>query len=311
LENEIMSWLDSSVNIPSRKPSLKRIDCRVVVEEEGCKDRCVWKGDSSKCLLHVPSTIDLGTGQVNAIKLLIKKLIEELIRFPMKRNDLLQQGVSQYVKITEAIRYEDQYIVPENLPAWSELLRMEWTKKKESKYIEEYLAIEEKVEPPVPDAEVLVDADVPVIEEVNNTPVPLTEMPILRAYFGDKYYFIPSKNTVSILEDLGLNIDELVALGQGLEEHVSDNVIAEFIAKSLKLSFFQLVYLPEDPVPKHIIVKLLVSQNNIAPFLVVVKMEDGRSGIISAVSTFEPIQYNTFPSSLKPILAKIKFIKLN
>jgi len=255
----------------------------------------------------VPSTIDLGTGQVNAIKLLIKKLIEELIRFPMKRNDLLQQGVSQYVKITEAIRYEDQYIVPENLPAWSELLRMEWTKKKETKYIEEYLAIEEKVDVP---ADVV--SDVPMaLQEFNNTPVPLTEMPTLRAYFGDKYYFIPSKNTITILEDLGINIDELVALGQNVEEHISDNVIAEFIAKSLKLSFFQLVYLPEDPVPKHIIVKLLVSQNNIAPFLVVVKMEDGRSGIISAASTFEPIQYNTFPSSLKPILAKIKFIKLN
>ena len=299
-----MSWLDSSVNIPSRKPSLKRIDCRVVVEEEGCKDRCVWKGDSSKCLLHVPSTIDLGTGQVNAINLLIKKLIEELIRFPMKRNDLLQQGVSQYVKITEAIRYEDQYIVPENLPAWSELLRMEWTKKKESKYIEEYLAIEEKV-----DAPVVIDA--PVVPEVNNTPVALTEMPTLRAYFGDKYYFIPSKNIVNTIGEMGVNIDELVALGQNVEEHVSDNVIAEFIAKSLKLSFFQLVYLPEDPVPKHIIVKLLVSQNTIAPFLTMVKMEDGRSGIISAASTFEPIQYNTFPSSLKPILAKIKFIKLN
>ena len=304
LENEIMSWLDSSVNIPSRKPSLKRIDCRVVVEEEGCKDRCVWKGDSSKCLLHVPSTIDLGTGQVNAINLLIKKLIEELIRFPMKRNDLLQQGVSQYVKITEAIRYEDQYIVPENLPAWSELLRMEWTKKKESKYIEEYLAIEEKVDVPV-----VIDA--PVVPEVNNTPVPLTEMPTLRAYFGDKYYFIPSKNIVNTIGEMGVNVDELVALGQNVEEHVSDNVIAEFIAKSLKLSFFQLVYLPEDPVPKHIIVKLLVSQNTIAPFLTMVKMEDGRSGIISAASTFEPIQYNTFPSSLKPILAKIKFIKLN
>jgi hypothetical protein len=259
----------------------------------------------------VPSTIDLGTGQVNAVNLLIKKLIEELIRFPMKRNDLLQQGVSQYVKITDAIRYEDQYIVPENLPAWSELLRMEWTKKKESKYIEEYLAIEEKVEPPVPEEQLPVpDADVPA-PEVNNTPVPLTELPTLRSYFGDKFYYIPSKNTITILEDLGINIDELVALGQNVEEHISDNLIAEFIAKSLKLSFFQLVYLPEDPVPKHIIVKLLVNQNTIAPFLVVVKMEDGRSGIISAASTFEPIQYNTFPSSLKPILAKVKFIKLN
>ena len=136
LENEILSWLDSTTPMRQRNPSLKRIDCRVSAEAE-CKDRCVWKADESRCLLHVPSS-----DGSNVTKLLIRKLIEELIRFPVKRHELLNQDVGQYVKISAPFRSGNQYIVSEDLPAWSEMLRMDWAKKEESRYLEEYGAIQ-------------------------------------------------------------------------------------------------------------------------------------------------------------------------
>jgi hypothetical protein len=77
---------------PTREPSLKRIDCRVSGESQ-CKDRCVWKGEEDKCLLHVPTNFDVGSQQVPATRLLVRKLIEELVRFPNKRNELLKQDV--------------------------------------------------------------------------------------------------------------------------------------------------------------------------------------------------------------------------
>jgi hypothetical protein len=140
LENTIMSWLDSSTPLPERKPSLKRIDCRITAEAQ-CKDRCVWKGDQDKCLLHIPENFDVGANNVSAAKLLIRKLIEELIRFPVKRMELLTHNVGQYVKIMAAFRSGSQYIVSEDLPAWSEMLRMEWTKKEDYKHLEEYTSI--------------------------------------------------------------------------------------------------------------------------------------------------------------------------
>ena len=139
LENEILSWLDSSTPIRQRNPSLKRIDCRVSAEAQ-CKDRCVWKGDEARCLLHVPNAD--GSTSTTATKLLIRKLIEELIRFPLKRKELLTQDVGQYIKPTAAFRSGSQYIVSEDLPAWSEMLRMDWLKKEESHYLEEYGAIQ-------------------------------------------------------------------------------------------------------------------------------------------------------------------------
>jgi hypothetical protein len=229
LENTIMSWLDASTPLPERKPSLKRIDCRITAEAQ-CKDRCVWKGNQDKCLLHIPENFDVGANKVSAAKLLIRKLIEELIRFPVKRMELLTQNVGQYVKIMAAFRSGSQYIVSEDLPAWSEMLRMEWAKKEDYKHLEEYTSIRPqgtKVLPAVPeapakapdaldakapDAEVLEVLEAPEVPEApealealpevleapleNNIPklvaqelIASSEDPYLNAKFGPKFIF--------------------------------------------------------------------------------------------------------------------------
>jgi len=139
----ILSWLDSSIPQINKKASLKRVDCRLLVKDQ-CSNRCVWKSESESCLLHVPEKYDVGTNtQVNAKTLMVKKLIEELIRFPLKREELLKKKVGQYIKLNEAFLSGNEYILPENTVEWSELLRFEWRKNdtEKPKYIEELTSI--------------------------------------------------------------------------------------------------------------------------------------------------------------------------
>jgi len=280
LENELMSWLDSSVNRPKRNPSIKRIDCRVVVEEGGCKDRCVWKGDTNKCLLHIPGQFEVGAQQVNTAQLLIRKLIEELIRFPAKRAELLKQNVSQYVKINEAIRYGNQYIVPENLPAWSEMLRMEWTKKEESRYIEEYIAIQPQ--------EYMPENPVKSIET--------KDVPELASYFGEGFQYI---------------LDDKPLVTQGLEGYslvTQENALE--VSRALKFSIYQLIYEAGNPIPpKPLVVRLLLNQKTIAPFLVIIQLPDGRLGRVTM--TGDPIPYNKIPNKIRGPLGRIPYSKLD
>jgi hypothetical protein len=140
---EILKWLDSSIPQHEKKASLKRVDCRLLVKDQ-CSNRCVWKSEANSCLLHVPEKYDVGTRQVNAKTLMIKRLIEELIRFPLKREELLKKKVSQYIKLTEAFLSGDQYILPESTVEWSELLRFEWRKdnSEKPKYAEEFSLIQ-------------------------------------------------------------------------------------------------------------------------------------------------------------------------
>jgi hypothetical protein len=143
----ILSWLDSSIPQIDKKASLKRVDCRLLVKDQ-CSNRCVWKSESESCLLHVPEKYDVGTNtQVNAKTLMVKKLIEELIRFPLKREELLKKRVSQYIKLNEAFLSGNEYILPENSVEWSELLRFEWRKNdtEKPKYIEEITSIHPKM----------------------------------------------------------------------------------------------------------------------------------------------------------------------
>jgi hypothetical protein len=141
-EKEIRSWLEPTSEYNQRKPSIKRVDCRVIRSAEDCTNRCAWRADG-QCALHVPEKILLGNESVNAINLMISRLVEELIRFPQKRNEIILQKVSKYQKLFDGYRSGNEYIVPENLPAWTELLRMEWRKQEseQPKHLEEFTSL--------------------------------------------------------------------------------------------------------------------------------------------------------------------------
>jgi hypothetical protein len=49
------------------------------VNKEGCSNKCVWKDETKKCLLHVPEKFNVGVTEVDAKGLFIKKLIEARI----------------------------------------------------------------------------------------------------------------------------------------------------------------------------------------------------------------------------------------
>jgi len=287
---------------------LKRIDCRVIVEKEGCKGRCVWKGgednaesvEETPCLLHTPETVTVGSKGVSAVDLLIKKLIEELIRFPLKCKELTQQRVSQYIKLTSAFRSGSQYIVPEDLPAWSEILRMEWRKKQESRYYEEYAAIQPQPYEP--------EHVVPAFSTSSN--------PELKALVGDKYFFIeePSGSIARIIEKHGLSEDYLESIGQDMNTPIVDEETAKRISKKLRLSIYQIVYEPDNPVPPEpLIVKMqLHAKEKAAPFLIIVKLPDERVGTINmSMDVLEPIPYADVPrpNIFGKIIKKKEFVQ--
>ena len=319
LDNEIASWLDSATPVPARKPSLKRIDCRVTAEAQ-CKDRCVWKGTEDKCLLHVPENVDVGVNKVSATKLLIRKLIEELIRFPVKRLELLTQNVGQYVKIREPFRSGNQYIVPEDLPAWSEMLRMEWNKKEDYKYLEEYISIKPLTSDKAPTA----PTAPPTAPEPPSSPVSSEEsqndeipelMPkqmirssddsFLKAKFGSNFMFIYYKENsmVSILHSFGFSVDDFRAISHPLDEPIRDLETAKIISRKLNLSLYILSYEPGNPVPPTpIIVKLasIVNRRKKAEFIVIVNLPDGRLGHLTEnVPEKETIALESLPNNIK------------
>jgi len=127
--------------------SLLRVDC-TVKDRESCSGRCAWK-EGGACMLHVPETTQLGDQEkkVNASKVLMRRLIEELLRYGERRRQLLEKDVSRFAVIDKPVKIESkvegdpsaQVIFPERSSAWFELLRLKWadTPNEEPRFLEE------------------------------------------------------------------------------------------------------------------------------------------------------------------------------
>lgn len=133
---KIVSWMS---NMPREEEEedhlLRRVNCSAQGAEK-CSGRCVWKQETEKCLLHIPEFKDI---QVNVRELLYHRLIEELLRFGEKRRQLFENDLSYMIDLDRPIRDGSEYIIPEKSAAWYELMRMDWTAKKEEepRYLEE------------------------------------------------------------------------------------------------------------------------------------------------------------------------------
>ena len=128
--------------------SFLRKDCQLIDQPDACTGSCHWKQEEGKCLLHVTETTELGDNRaISTPELYTKRVIDELVRFPGRRKQLLRREVSQVTSMVQAIREGDQYILPESSPTWTNLLRMDWAKSipEEAKYYEEH-SREEKEE---------------------------------------------------------------------------------------------------------------------------------------------------------------------
>lgn len=227
----ILGWLDSSLPQVDRKPTLKRMDCRILRDAETCTNRCVWKGEG-ECLIHIPKEYTVGRESVPANAYMVKRIIEELVRFPLRRKELLTKRVRQYVTLRAPFKSGSSYIIPENLPQWTELLRMDWLKKKVEapKHFEEFAWSGE-----------------------SNTniqqPEPLPEE--LEAYLGAArhgLYFLPQIDGLKEgYIELGVPPERAPA-GIPTTEQLRD------IASILRLSIFQMEYENETPIEKDIII---------------------------------------------------------
>jgi hypothetical protein len=169
LASPVESWIatDDSPEDAARKQrvSILRADC-TLKDNAGCSGRCVWRRrevagkEKGVCLLHSPEETQLGedTRKVSAPRVLLLRLIEELLRYGERRRQLLNQDVSQMAALEKPITLPAtdggkgrQRIYPEKSTAWFELLRLDWAKRADEKpvFVEE---MSRAAEPGIPAA---------------------------------------------------------------------------------------------------------------------------------------------------------------
>jgi hypothetical protein len=138
----IHSWLAPDEEPFSPPSTLLRQDCIKITDKGKCTGYCTWKlkDDSEKCLIHTPSTVQVSSNakevQDSTVFFTIR-LLDEIVRLPTKRYELLNKGVSRIQVPTTDVRMGDQWIIPENTPAWSELLEGIEKPMEEPQYYEE------------------------------------------------------------------------------------------------------------------------------------------------------------------------------
>jgi hypothetical protein len=135
LGTEILKWMDTQEEFKDEQKSLLRADCRLATGPK-CPGQCIWKASESKCLLHVPGETEVFA---NVPEMLMRRLLDELVRFPERRAQLLDKKVSPLVSLKQAVLLKNQYIVPDSSLAWYDLMQKDWTQRtvEEKKFYEE------------------------------------------------------------------------------------------------------------------------------------------------------------------------------
>ena len=153
LAERMKGFIDTTHEPESKIPSVVRVDCRKLNQGDcTASNRCVWRPDEKRCLLHVKALPDVDKTDMRKVFLL--RLIEELIRFPRRRAQILQERnrrIGTLSKLSGAVRMIDQYIVPEDTSEWAELMNMDCKKKTpEIPHFFEEFSREEGVKPEAP-----------------------------------------------------------------------------------------------------------------------------------------------------------------
>lgn len=117
-------WFHPSKNTIDTKEIMRR-DCRIISTEGACKNTCEWVDNN--CLLKIQETTVIGDIEVSTTVLYTKRVIDELIRYPAKRNEILNKRISVISKITEPLQKEDQLLIPENIPSPFAFLHIHWS----------------------------------------------------------------------------------------------------------------------------------------------------------------------------------------
>ena len=216
------SWLYPDEDKWETTTSFLRKDCRVINDAASCTGSCVWRADqedqedqdqddrkedpsqSGKCLLHVPARTPLDKDRmVSTSELFTKRIIDELVRFPNRRKQLMKRdGISKVSTLLRPIHEGDQYLIPESSSTWTQLLQLDWNKSvpEMPRYYEEMSREEQEAEEQ---------------EEVPSAVMPAELHPLI----GDRYTFHVADDIdadrplLPFMSTLGVTLEEL-----GLEE---------------------------------------------------------------------------------------------
>ena len=150
LYSTIIQWLEPNAGDQGDIGFL-RVDC-LVQGKESCSGRCKWvpnrdagvEGiEAGSCKIHMPKPT---ATVMHFPKVLYIRLIDELIRYTSKRNEIFDKSVPRLTVRRDAQRQGDQYIIPEGTSAWKtwwEHLRSDWLTPDQ----EEYVHFDEQYEP--------------------------------------------------------------------------------------------------------------------------------------------------------------------
>jgi hypothetical protein len=121
----IESWLYPDPDYKKPDFSLLRKDCisiNVADEADKCSGNCIVRDGTCKIL--VPEKFQLGSShRVDATEYLSIRLFDEILRLPARRYELFTKGVKRFQVPRTNIHVGPQWILPENVPAWYDLIR--------------------------------------------------------------------------------------------------------------------------------------------------------------------------------------------
>lgn len=123
LRSTITSWLaPGSKEIPEDTIFVRR-DCLKVTDETQCDGYCSYTAEG-QCKIHIPKQVTLDPERTidDAVNYFCNRLFVELARLPAKRIEMMNDAVNRIQIPRTNVHVGDQWILPENVPAWDKLL---------------------------------------------------------------------------------------------------------------------------------------------------------------------------------------------
>lgn len=141
---DVIKWLEPSDSEEKSTIGFLRIDCQIQGKET-CSGRCKWvpkdTDDEScgPCKIHSPRSDGI---TMNVPRMLYLRLMDELIRYAAKREEIFTRQVPRLTIRREKQHQGDQLIIAEGTTDWNtwwEMLRTEWIapEKETSKFFDE------------------------------------------------------------------------------------------------------------------------------------------------------------------------------
>lgn len=142
----IQNWFARDAEVEPLDVLLRR-DCIAITERDMEKCTGVCKVENGMCKIHTPEQIQIrstpnppGPQFVEASRYFSLRLFDEIVRIPSKRFELLNKGVKKIQIPKTNVHIGTAWILPENVPAWYDLLREGYSAKGKEmpRYYEEF-----------------------------------------------------------------------------------------------------------------------------------------------------------------------------